>query len=112
MNNSNLNTCKTKIPSKDSVNVIRKSSNFQSFMITVKLFFGISYLAMPNVFSHAGWFGGIFLYSSVLVLNGYTMIQLLRISEYFPEVKSYSEMGRKVLGDKYQTIVDIIIWIK
>jgi amino acid permease len=48
-------------------------------MVTVKLFFGISYLAMPNIFAHAGWFGGIMLYTIAILLNGYTMTQLLDI---------------------------------
>ena len=55
----------------------RAASPFVSFMITVKLFFGISYLAMPSVFSLTGELGGILLYTTALILSAYTMIQLM-----------------------------------
>jgi hypothetical protein len=53
---------------------IEKSNNFQSFMLTFKLFFGVSYLAIPNVFSKTGIVGGIVLYTSAISINAYTMI--------------------------------------
>lgn len=56
-------------------------SDFQLFMVTVKLFFGISYLSMPNTFAHCGMFGGILLFSIVIGMNGITMLQLLKTSE-------------------------------
>lgn len=61
-------------------------SDFQLFMVTVKLFFGISYLSMPNTFSHCGIFGGILLFSIVIGMNGLTMLQLLKTSEQYHHV--------------------------
>lgn len=49
-------------------------SDFQLFMVTVKLFFGISYLSMPNTFSHCGLFGGMLLFTIVIGMNGITML--------------------------------------
>jgi amino acid permease len=69
-------------------------------MVTVKLFFGISYLSMPNVFSHCGILGGPLLFAIVIGMNGVTMLQLIRTSELYHGVKSYSDLGLRILGEK------------
>lgn len=51
-----------------------KSTNFQAFMNTAKLFFGNAYLSIPNTFMFAGVIGGILMFSLVGALNCYTMI--------------------------------------
>ncbi len=50
-----------------------KSTAFQSYMNSIKIFLGNVYLTMPNVFSKTGWLGGILLYSGICVINTYTM---------------------------------------
>lgn len=60
---------------------MRAPSDFQLFMITVKLFFGISYLSMPNTVSQCGLIGGAVLFLIVIGINGITMLQLVKISE-------------------------------
>jgi hypothetical protein len=52
-------------------------------MVTVKLFFGISYLSMPNTFAHCGMLGGPLLFTIVIGMNGVTMMQLIRTSELY-----------------------------
>jgi hypothetical protein len=55
------------------VEQIKKSNDFQSFINSIKIFFGNVYLTIPNVFEQTGIVGGILLYSTVAVLNSYTM---------------------------------------
>jgi amino acid permease len=66
------------------------SSNFQSFMNTVKLFFGNAYLSIPNTFMFAGLIGGLLMFSLVGALNCYTMIQILKVADRHPKIGSYS----------------------
>ena len=74
----------TSIPEKGiDIEDAKKSSNFQSFMNSVKLFLGNVYLTIPNVFSKTGWLGGIMLYSIVALLNSYTMTQILKVTETY-----------------------------
>ena len=87
-------------------------SEFQLFMVTVKLFFGISYLTMPNTLARTGIIGGIVLFSSVIILNYITMIQLLTIASHHKGIKSYSELGARILSKRGKIIVDVCIWIK
>ena len=89
----------------------RQSSNFQSFMNTVKLFFGNAYLSIPNTFVFAGLIGGILMFSLVGALNCYTMIQILKVAERHPSIGSYSQMSLKVFGKKGKIVVDVSIWI-
>lgn len=78
-------------------------------MVSVKLFFGISYLSLPNTFAQCGLLGGVLLFTMVLMINGFTMLQILKVSEHYSaksalvtgirdEVKSYSDLGSRVLG--------------
>ena len=87
-------------------------SDLQLFMVTVKLFFGISYLSMPNTFAHCGLIGGIMLFSIVIVMNGITMMQLLKTAELYDKVLSYSDLGLRVLGPKGKTLTDVCILVK
>ena len=89
----------------------RKSSDFQSFMNSVKLAYGNAYLSIPNVFSKTGWLGGILLFSVVGILNIYTMMQNLLVAERHPRLHSYSEIGGKVFGKWGKLAVDTAIWI-
>jgi hypothetical protein len=52
----------------------RTPSDLQLFFVTVKLFFGISYLSMPNTFAQCGLFGGMMLFTIVITINGITML--------------------------------------
>jgi len=61
----------------------KKSSNFQSYMNSVKIFLGNVYLTIPSVFSHTGWLGGILLYSTIALLNTYTMTQMLNVASIY-----------------------------
>ena len=67
-------------------------------MVSVKLFFGISYLSLPNTFAQCGLLGGIVLFSTVLVINAISMLQILKVAAYFRDVRSYSDLGEKLLG--------------
>jgi len=51
-----------------------KSSNFQAYINTAKLFFGNAYLSIPNTFSYSGIVGGILMFSVVGAINCYTMM--------------------------------------
>lgn len=62
-------------------------------MVSVKLFFGISYLSLPNTFSQCGLLGGVLLFTVVILINGVTMLQILKVADYFHDVKSYSDLG-------------------
>ena len=55
-------------------------------MVTVKLFFGISYLSMPNTFAQCGLIGGILLFTIVITINGITMLQILKVAENYRDV--------------------------
>ena len=81
-------------------------------MVSVKLFFGISYLSLPNTFAQCGLVGGILLFTVVIVINAITMLQILKVAELFPEVKSYSDLGERVLGRVGKQIVDVCILVK
>ena len=81
-------------------------------MISTKLFFGISYLSMPNTFQQCGILGGILLFVVVMGLNGVTMLQLLKTSEKFRGVKSYSDLGERVLGTKGRIVTNACIMVK
>lgn len=50
-------------------------------MTSVKLFFGISYLSLPNTFAQCGLLGGIVLFTTVIIINGVTMMQLLKVAD-------------------------------
>jgi hypothetical protein len=52
---------------------VKKSSDLQSLMNSVKIFFGNVYLTIPNVFEQSGILGGIILYISIAAMNAYTM---------------------------------------
>ena len=86
-------------------------------MNSVKLFLGAVYLTIPNVFSHTGWLGGILLYTTIAVLNTYTMTQILYVAGVYSlkrdpqtrmtsEVKSYTDLSERVHG-KWGKIVVI-----
>lgn len=90
----------------------RAPSDFQLFMMTVKLFFGISYLSMPNTFAHCGIIGGNLLFTIVIGMNGITMLQLLSVSENYHNVQSYSDLGLKVLGQNSKNLLDGCILVK
>lgn len=87
-------------------------STFQLFMVSVKLFFGISYLSMPNTFAHCGLAGGIILFTVVIFLNLITMMQLMTLAEHFHGVQSYSDLGLKILGPKGKLAIDLCIMVK
>ena len=67
-------------------------------MVSVKLFFGISYLSLPNTFSQCGLIGGIVLFTTVLIINGVAMLQILKVADYYRGVTSYSDLGERVFG--------------
>ena len=81
-------------------------------MVSVKLFFGISYLSLPNTFAQCGLLGGVLLFTVVILINGVTMLQILKVADYFHDVKSYSDLGERVLGRRGKMIVDICILVK
>ena len=58
---------------KERFDSMKKSTNLQSYMNSVKIFLGNVYLTIPNVFSKTGWLGGLMLYCIVALLNTYTM---------------------------------------
>jgi len=89
-----------------------KASEFQLFIVSVKLFFGISYLSLPNTFAQCGLVGGIVLFTTVIMVNAVTMLQILRVSETLKDVRSYSEVGERVLGRRGRQIVDVCILVK
>lgn len=87
-------------------------SDLQLFFVTVKLFFGISYLSMPNTFAQCGLIGGIILFTTVITINGVTMLQILKVANSHREVKSYSDLGERVFGQRGRVLVDICILVK
>jgi hypothetical protein len=42
-------------------------------MNSVKVTFGITFLAMPNVYSLSGWLGGLFLYTLTIAIRSFTL---------------------------------------
>jgi amino acid permease len=81
-------------------------------MVSVKLFFGISYLSLPNTFAQCGLLGGIILFTTVIILNAITMLQILKVAAYFRDVKSYSDLGERVFGRRGRLIGDVCILVK
>ena len=67
---------------------------------------------MPNTFAQCGLIGGILLFTIVITINGLTMLQIIKVSESFEGVKSYSDLGERVLGPRGRIIVDICILVK
>lgn len=101
---------------------MKKSSNFQSYMNSVKIFLGNVYLTIPVVFSHTGWLGGIMLYSVVALLNTFTMTQILEVAHSYSqkkdpdtgrvtEVKSYTDLGERVHGKNGKYAVVLFMFI-
>ena len=80
-------------------------------MISMKIFFGLSYLSIPNIFKLAGIIGGSIGLTFVVIINYITMLQCLMVASKFPDVKSYSDLGFRVLGFKGKIFVDITICI-
>ncbi|CDW75582.1 UNKNOWN [Stylonychia lemnae] len=91
---------------------MKKPSDFQLFMVSVKLFFGISYLSMPNTFGQTGLIGGILLFTVIITLNTFTMNQILAVSEQHHNIKSYSELGERIFGGQGRILLSGSIWIK
>lgn len=93
------------------------SSPFKSFINSVKIFLGNTFLTIPYVFKHTGWIGGIMLYVIVAVLSTYTMKILMDVSHGVSKklqddgrarnVKSFSDLALKVQGPKGKLTVDI-----
>lgn len=81
-------------------------------MVSVKLFFGLSYLSLPNTFSQCGVLGGIVLFSTVIMINAITMLQILKVASEYEGIKSYSDLGEKIFGRKGKVVVDICILVK
>jgi len=50
-------------------------------MVSIKLFFGLSYLSIPNTFALAGILGGTIMLTIVVILNVITMMQVLRVAK-------------------------------
>lgn len=78
-------------------------------MVTLKLFFGLSYLSLPNTFALSGIIGGMIMLTFVVTLNLITMNQCLEVVKKHPGVKSYSELGFKVFGKRGKMLIDICI---
>lgn len=76
-------------------------------MVSIKLFFGLSYLSVPNTFRLGGIIGGAFLLTFVVIVNLITMLQCLAVASKYPGVKSYSELGFRALGPRGKLCVDI-----
>ena len=89
----------------------QQSSNFQSYINTVKLYFGNAYISLPNTFMYSGWLGGMILILTVGVINCYTMLLNIYVAERYPEISSYSLLAKKIYGKNGKLIVDISIWI-
>jgi amino acid permease len=81
-------------------------------MVSVKLFFGLSYLSLPNTFAQCGVLGGILLFSTVIAINGITMLQILKVSAEYDGIKSYSDLGERLFGRRGKVVVDTCILVK
>ena len=85
-------------------------------MNSVKVFLGNVYLTIPKVFSHTGWLGGILLYSLIALLNTYTMTTIIEVAAEYSkrshkEIKQYTDLAKKVHGDKGRVLVIIFMFI-
>lgn len=67
---------------------------------------------MPNTFAQCGLIGGIILFTTVITINGVTMLQILKVANSHREVKSYSDLGERVFGQRGRVLVDICILVK
>jgi len=84
----------------------------QSVFNMAKLFLGISILATPNAFSHAGLAAGIVGIFCVSGLCIYTIhLQATCRNEIGNHIKSYSELGYAVYGKPGKTAVDIYLLV-
>jgi amino acid permease len=101
--------------SESSTTEKKLSSDFQIFANNIKIFLGNIYLTMPSVFNKTGWLGGILMYSMIAALNTYTMTSMLKVVDVIAakkgEVKSYSDLSRKIFGKKGKLITDICMFI-
>ncbi len=85
---------------------------FQSVFNMSKLFLGISILATPNAFEHAGVVAGIIGIVCVTILCIYTInLQASCRNEIGNHVTSYSELGYAVYGNYGKTAVDVFLLI-
>ncbi|CDW90188.1 UNKNOWN [Stylonychia lemnae] len=89
----------------------KKASDFQCYIISMKSFLGLSYLSIPTTFKLAGIVGGPIMLTVVTLINFLTMNQCLEVSAQFPGVKSYSELGFKVLGKYGKNFIDFTVCI-
>eukprot|EP00347_Sterkiella_histriomuscorum_P007475 403348775 len=88
-----------------------KASDFQCLMVSIKLFFGLSYLSIPNTFALAGVLGGTLMLSIVVFLNVITMMQVLQVARQYHGVKSYSQLGNLVFGQRGKQVIDVCVII-
>ena len=76
---------------------------------------------MPGVFEITGVIGGILLYSFIAIVNAYTNnIQMItaeivsnknKVNGEIKQIRSYSDLGKKVYGTKGEVIVDILMFM-
>ncbi len=52
------------------------------------------------------------LFSGVILINGITMLQILKVSDHLGNIHSYSELGERVLGYRGKQVVDVCILVK
>eukprot|EP00347_Sterkiella_histriomuscorum_P019860 403340031 len=89
----------------------KKASDIQCLLVSMKLFFGLSYLSIPNSFLLGGVIGGSFVLTFVVTLNYITMRQCLAVAAQYPHAKSYSELAFAVFGKNGKVMIDICICI-
>lgn len=79
-------------------------------------FVGAGLLGLPYAFSRSGWLLGIFCLGTVSIGNVYAMLLLVKCrkkleSEGHVGIKGYGDLGREVLGDKGEVLVNVCLVI-
>jgi amino acid permease len=54
----------------------------------------------------------VLLFSTVIIINAVTMMQLLKAAEHYGNVTSYSDLGERVFGGRGKQVVDVCILVK
>ena len=75
----------------------------------IKVFVGGAYCSIPAVFAKTGLFGGILLYTTILLLNVYTMMGQVKVADLYHNVQSYPDLVERVYGTRIKPVITLFV---
>ncbi|ANZ74409.1 BA75_00231T0 [Komagataella pastoris] len=90
---------------------LSKSNNHQTILNAINVLIGVGLLSLPLGLYLSGWILGITFLSGAAFLTKYTAILLGRCTERDPSLRSYNDIGKKVLGRKVNYAILLVFLI-